>query len=185
MDCCRNIFFAAICFLWNFAFLSQQNNIVFFYIVGKLSVGFYAASFSFKIQKVKSLLNCQGSLMKWWRGNLVVDWHPIQGGVVIILQLLYTKETGSLCQGGHQAQVQTSFYATKNSIPLIFQGTFFTEDMSLWPLPLHQILLLKVARATYQEQIYMLKILHLSLNFTQTSFRHDGSLNTLSWLIPK
>ena len=41
------IIFAALWFLRNFAFLSQQNNIDVFYIVGTLSAGFYAASISF------------------------------------------------------------------------------------------------------------------------------------------
>ena len=41
------------------------------------------------------------------------------------------------------------------------------------------------AGATYQEQIYKLKILHLSSFFTQTLFRYDGNLKAHSCLIHK
>ena len=62
--------------------------------------------------------NCQGGLMKCWgggggggvrrRGNLVMEWHPFQGRVVILLVMSCYKETGmSSGRMGHVARMQT------------------------------------------------------------------------------
>ena len=52
--------------------------------------------------------------MKCWggggrrRGNLVMDWHPFQGRVVILLVMSCYKETGmSSGRMGHVARMQT------------------------------------------------------------------------------
>ena len=50
----------------------------------------YAKLFTFTVhlstQEYKWVVaNCRGSLMKCWGSNLGIKWHPIQGGVVILL----------------------------------------------------------------------------------------------------
>ena len=57
--------------------------------------------------------NCQGGLMKCrggggGGGNLVMDWHPFQGRVVILPVVSCYKETGmSSGRMGHVARMQT------------------------------------------------------------------------------
>lgn len=51
--------------------------------------------------------NCQGGGGRR-RGNLVMDWHPFQGRVVILLVISCYKETGmSSGRMGHVARMQT------------------------------------------------------------------------------